>query len=63
MEYLSLVNKYTAITNEIGYIENVMKKDNDLKFKRKLSQLRKEQKELKEKIDDENKRNGTSKWN
>lgn len=55
MKYLELADKYISITNEIGYIENIMEKDKDLKFKRKLIQLRKEQKELEEKIDYENK--------
>lgn len=54
MGYLELADKYTAITKEIGYIEKLMKKDKDLKYPRKLSQLRKEQKELAAKIDEYN---------
>lgn len=51
MGYLELVNKYTAITNEIGYIEELMKKDKDLALKRKLKGLREAQAEAKREID------------
>lgn len=51
MGYLELVNKYTAITNEIGYIEELMKKDKDLALKRKLKGLREAQAEVKREID------------
>lgn len=51
MGYLELVNKYTAITNEIGYIEELMKKYKDLALKRMLKRLREEQSEVKREID------------
>lgn len=54
MGYLELVDNYTSITKEIGFIEKLMRRDNDLALKRKLSQLRKEQKELRDKIDEYN---------
>lgn len=54
MGYLELVDNYTSITKEIGFIEKLMRKDNDLALKRKLSQLRKEQKELRDRLDEYN---------
>lgn len=51
MGYLELVNKYIAITNEIGYIEELMKKYKDLALKRKLNGLREAQAEAKREID------------
>lgn len=51
MGYLDLVSKYTKITSEIGYIEELMKKDKDLALVRKLETLRVEQKDLKYQID------------
>lgn len=54
MGYLELADKYTTITKEIGYIEKLMKKDKDLKYPRKLSQLRQEQKELRDRLDEYN---------
>ncbi|MDO4778525.1 MAG: hypothetical protein Q4A42_03105 [Tissierellia bacterium] len=49
MGYLELVNKFTAITNEIGYIEDLMTKD--IALKRKLERLREAQAEAKREID------------
>lgn len=51
MGYLELVDKYIAITNEIGYIEKLMKKYKDLALKKMLKRLREEQSEVKREID------------
>lgn len=54
MGYLELVDKYTSVTREIGYIEDLIKKDEDLALVRKLKQLRREQRDLGKKIDEYN---------
>ena len=54
MGYLELKRKQISITREIGYIEELMKKDEDLALGRKLKQLRKEQKEIAKQIDEYN---------
>lgn len=54
MGYLELVDKYTSVTREIGYIEDLIKKDEDLALVRKLKQLRREQRDLGKKINEYN---------
>lgn len=54
MKYSELRGKYTTITSEIGHIKENMIKDNDLALKRKIDQLRKEQKEIGRMIDEYN---------
>lgn len=51
MGYLELADKYTRITTEITYLEDLIKRDNDLALTRKLEQLRLDQKEVAEQID------------
>ena len=51
MGYLEMTSRYIAITKEIGFLEKQMKRDKDLSVKRKLKDLRKEQKKLQRKLD------------
>ena len=54
MGYLELVNNYTSTTMKIKYVQELMKKDKNLDFMRKIEQLREEQKHLAGKIDEYN---------
>lgn len=54
MKYIQLADKYTRITTEITYLEDLIKRDNDLALVRQLEQLRKEQKEVASLIDEYN---------
>ena len=54
MKYIQLADKYTRITTEITYLEDLIKHDSDLALVRQLEQLRKEQKEVASLIDEYN---------
>lgn len=55
MGYQYLVNRYYVLTEEIGYLERLIKNgDNDLSLKEKLKVLRHEQKDIKRRIDEYN---------
>ena len=54
MKYIQLADKYTRITTEITYLEDLIKHDTDLALVRQLEQLRKEQKEVASLIDEYN---------
>ena len=54
MKYIQLADKYTGITTEIAYVEDLIKHDTDLALVRQLEQLRKEQKEVASLIDEYN---------
>lgn len=54
MKYIQLADKYISITTEITYLEDLIKRDNDLALVRKLEQLRLEQKEVASLIDEYN---------
>ena len=54
MKYIQLADKYTRITTEIAYVEDLIKHDSDLAFVRQLEQLRKEQKKVASLIDEYN---------
>ena len=52
MGYQYLVNKYYVLTEEIGYLERLIKNgDKDLSTLEKLETKRREQKEIKKEID------------
>lgn len=50
MGYFELVDRYTKITMEIGYVEKQAKIYDDLSFVRTLERLREEQKEVEKEI-------------
>lgn len=54
MKYIQLADKYTCITTEIAYVEDLIKHDSDLALVRQIEQLRKEQKEVASMIDEYN---------
>ncbi|MDO4605231.1 MAG: hypothetical protein Q4B23_04560 [Helcococcus sp.] len=54
MKYFQLADKYTRITTEITYLEDLIKSDNDLALVRQLEQLRLDQKEIASMIDEYN---------
>ena len=54
VKYIQLADKYTRITTEITYLEDLIKHDTDLALVRQLEQLRKEQKEVASLIDEYN---------
>ena len=62
MNYNDMASRYYSLTQQIGYLEKQIARDNDLALVRELAFLRDEQKRVAEAIDNYNAKYETETW-